>query len=193
MRFKVITTLLLLVLVSSVRGEDRNFHADQPCGATYGTTGSALPTLIQEAVKVFSNDRYPVKADQIVYLNDLHGFLDCMGIVDLKTRNLLFKQELIVFSNRFPIYFNGNDLKNDTAVRIFQGDRKHGDYLKYVFAAFLGNGWVHASGEKKDYPAYSLELSLLEGYRQHLPATKLTEKHLNEVRTLMEEAKSARN
>jgi len=166
-------------------GESREAAIEHKCAAAYGTTGAALPALLREAIKVFPRDRFELRPDQIVYITDFNGFVDCMGIQSESTRNVLFRQELMVFHNDFPIYFN----PNEEAVAAFRAGRA--SYLKYIFASFIGNGWVHASGEKSDYPAYSFELSLLQRYRKMLPPGDLTDEHFEEVRGLLEEAKSA--
>lgn len=163
---------------------DRDKSAEHQCAISYGTTGTNLPSLIQEAIKVFPRDRYALRPDQVVYITNFSGFVDCMGIKSESVRNYLFRQELMVFHNEFPIYFNANE----DAVDAFHKDPRL-SYLKYVFASYLGNGWMHATGEKNDYPAYSLELLLLQSYKKMLPAGDFMADHFDEVRGLMEESR----
>lgn len=187
-RFTLIFCIAALALfatysIASERGVTQA-EKERRCAASHGTTGTALPALIQEAIKVFPRDRYALRPDQVVYITNFNGFVDCMGIQSEATRNFLFRQELMVFHNDFPIYFNAND----EAVDAFRLDGRQ-SYLKYIFAGFLGNGWMHATGEPNDYPAYSLELLLLQGYKKRLPKNDLMDDHFDEVRDLMEKSR----
>jgi|SRR6185295_2609699 len=173
-----------VVFGTTVFGADLDATVEHRCAMTFGTTGADLPSLLQAAIKVFPKDRYALRPDQVVYLTDFNGFVNCLGIKSESTRNFLFRQELIVLHNDFPIYFN----PNEDAVSAFRTDGRV-SYLKYIFASFLGNGWIHATGEKRDSPAYSFELTLLQGYKKKLPAGNLTEDHFDEVRNLIEKAR----
>ena len=179
-------TICLSLQRTPTLGENRDTSTEHRCAAAFGTTGAALPGLIREAIKVFPRDQFALRPDQVVYVTDFNGFVECMGVRSESARNYLFRQELIVFHNDFPIYFN----PNEEAVKAFRTDGR-ASYLKYLFASFIGNGWIHATGEKSDYPAYSFELSLLKRYKRMLPPGDRTEEHFEEVRGLMEEAKSA--
>jgi len=157
------------------------------CIKTYGTTGHNLPTLLRQAITVLPQPGFPIRPDQVVLIRDINGFLDCHRVEDPAKRRIVANYRAMVFNNEFPIYVNGS--LPDTKLAIESFDRGGGPDLPYQFASFLAHEWVHANGEPRESPAFTVELSILEHFRYKLSAE--FNKDRQRLQTEIEEAEEA--